>query len=85
MGTSLDTNLKPQSNTSKGPIYKKVGGEIYAVKRNDRWEFVEPRDLHTSKYYIYINSDSATLDDGARSATGGWGKKVVNVNFFKLE
>jgi len=84
MLNGLYQQVDPPTETLQGPIYQKVGGEIYAIKRNGRWEFVEPRDLHTKKYYIHINSDGEALNSDT-TATGGWGKKVVNVNFFTLE
>lgn len=57
--------------------YAKVGGDIYAVKRNQRWEFVEIRDIHTDDFIAYIESDSDSLA-GSENASAMLGKKPTS-------
>jgi hypothetical protein len=66
-GVYAPTTLDTHDNA-----YAKVGGDIYAVKRNQRWEFVEIRDIHTNDFIATIESDSENLvDSGDGSAMLG--------------
>jgi len=72
--------IEPPTATITGPLYKKIGSEMYAIKRNGHWEFVEPRGLHSKSYYVHIDGDG----DLGTSTSGGKGKKVVDVSFYTL-
>ena len=72
--------IEPPTSTIVGPLFKKIGSDIYAIKRNGHWEFVEPRGLHSNSYYVHIDGDG----DLGTSTTGGKGNKVVDVSFYTL-
>jgi len=42
--------------------YKKVGADVYAVKRDGEWVFVETRDIHTKRAFARINSSENLVD-----------------------
>lgn len=59
-GVYVPTTLDHYDNA-----YSKLGGDIYAVFRNQRWEFVEIRDIHTDRFIATVDSESGSLGDAS--------------------
>lgn len=55
--------------------YQKLGDDMYAIYRNDQWEFTQPRGLHNGKSYAIVESQAPSLAEASGSAYVG--KKSV--------